>query len=91
MRKVTIYPGEDGYWGAECPSLPGCVSQGKTKGEAAANIREAIEGYEATLKDIEANPEFVKMTDRTDAAIREGRVFTQKEVEHRIPGRKKRR
>jgi predicted RNase H-like HicB family nuclease len=45
MREVVIFPGEDGYWVAECPSLPGCVSQGKTKAEAIANIREAIQGW----------------------------------------------
>ncbi len=45
MRQVIIYPGEDGYWVAECPSLPGCISQGKTKKEAIRNIKEAIEGY----------------------------------------------
>ena len=45
MREVVIYPGEDGYWVAECPSLPGCVSQGKTKAETIANVREAIEGW----------------------------------------------
>jgi predicted RNase H-like HicB family nuclease len=45
MRQVIIYPGEDGYWVVECPSLPGCISQGKTREEAVANIREAIEGY----------------------------------------------
>jgi predicted RNase H-like HicB family nuclease len=45
MRQVLIYPGEDGYWVAECPSLPGCISQGKTKEEAVANIKEAIQGY----------------------------------------------
>ena len=43
MRQVILYPGEIGYWIAECPSLPGCVSQGKTKEEAIQNIREAIE------------------------------------------------
>ena len=48
MRQVVIYPGEDGYWVAECPSLPGCISQGKSKEEAIANIREAIEGYVST-------------------------------------------
>jgi hypothetical protein len=42
MRQVVLYPGEDGYWVAECPSLPGCVTQGKTKEEAVANVREAI-------------------------------------------------
>ena len=43
MRQVIIYPGEDGYWVAECPSLPGCVSQGKTEQEALRNIQEAIQ------------------------------------------------
>jgi predicted RNase H-like HicB family nuclease len=51
MRQVIIYPGEDGWWVVECPSLPGCVSQGKTREEAIANIKEAIEGYVATLKE----------------------------------------
>ena len=41
---VTLTPGEDGYIVAECPSLPGCVSQGRTTEEALANIKEAIEG-----------------------------------------------
>ncbi|MBI2998500.1 MAG: type II toxin-antitoxin system HicB family antitoxin [Deltaproteobacteria bacterium] len=41
---VTLTPGEDGFIVAECPSLPGCVSQGRTKEEALNNIREAIEG-----------------------------------------------
>ena len=41
---VTFRPGEDGYIVAECPSLPGCVSQGKTNEEALANIKEAIDG-----------------------------------------------
>ena len=41
---VTLRPGEDGYVVAECPIIPGCVSQGRTESEALANIREAIEG-----------------------------------------------
>jgi predicted RNase H-like HicB family nuclease len=45
MRQVILYPGEDGYWVAECPSLPGCISQGRTKEEAVTNIKEAIQGY----------------------------------------------
>ena len=49
MRQVIIYPGEDGYYVAECPSLPGCISQGNTKEEAIINIKEAIEGYELVL------------------------------------------
>ncbi|MBA7616603.1 hypothetical protein ES703_23900 [subsurface metagenome] len=36
---------------AECPSLPGCVSQGKTKEKAVANVKEAIEGYIEALKE----------------------------------------
>ncbi|MBI4507532.1 MAG: type II toxin-antitoxin system HicB family antitoxin [Chloroflexi bacterium] len=51
MRQVIIYPGEDGYWVGECPSLPGCISQGATKEEAIANMREAIRGYVAALQD----------------------------------------
>ena len=34
MRQVVLYPGEDGYWVAECPSLPGCVSQGRNQGRS---------------------------------------------------------
>ena len=51
MRQVIIYPGEDEFWVAECPSLTGCISQGKSREEAIANIREAIEGYVAALKE----------------------------------------
>ena len=51
MRQALIYRGEDGYWVAECPSLPGCISQGKTKQEAITNIREAIEGYILSLEE----------------------------------------
>jgi len=45
MRQVIIYSGEDGYFVVECPSLPGCISQGKTREEAVENIREAIQLY----------------------------------------------
>jgi predicted RNase H-like HicB family nuclease len=51
MRQVVIYPGEDGYWVAECPSLPGCVSQGKRREEAVANAREAIREYVLALEE----------------------------------------
>lgn len=51
MRQVILYPGETGYWVAECPSLPGCISQGKTKEEAIANVGEAIEGYILVLRE----------------------------------------
>ena len=39
---VTIDRDEDGVWIVECPSIPGCVSQGDTKDQALVNIREAI-------------------------------------------------
>ena len=51
MRQVVIYLGEDGYWVAECPSLSGCISQGKTRQEVIANIKEAIEGYIVSLEE----------------------------------------
>jgi predicted RNase H-like HicB family nuclease len=51
MRQVIIYPGEDGYWVAECPSLPGCLSQGESKEDAINNIKEAIELYIEVLRD----------------------------------------
>ena len=51
MRQVLMYPGEDGYWVAECPSLPGCISQGLTKDETIENIREAIQEYIASLEE----------------------------------------
>lgn len=47
---VTLEEDEDGYIVAECPALPGCLSQGKSREEALANITEAIEGYLASLR-----------------------------------------
>lgn len=51
MRQVVINPGEDGFWIAECPSLPGCISQGQSKQEAVENIGEAIGGYIEVLEE----------------------------------------
>ena len=51
MRQVVLFPGEDGFWVAEVPSLPGCISQGNTKDEALKNIREAIDAYIAALEE----------------------------------------
>ncbi len=43
MKFLTVINrDEDGVWVVECPSIPGCVSQGATREEAMANIREAI-------------------------------------------------
>ena len=41
---VSLDRDEDGVWVAECPSIPGCISQGPTKDEALINIRDAIRG-----------------------------------------------
>ena len=51
MREVVIYPGENGYWVLQCPSFPGCISQGRTREEAIANIREAIQAYIEALEE----------------------------------------
>ena len=40
---ISLDRDEDGIWIAECPSIPGCVSQGSTKDEALENIKEAIQ------------------------------------------------
>jgi len=48
--RVIIENDEDGAFVARCPSLPGCVSEGSTRKEAMANIREAIEGYLESLR-----------------------------------------
>lgn len=48
--RILLEQDEDGMWVAECPSLPGCISQGKTRNEALTNIQDAIEGYLASLE-----------------------------------------
>lgn len=50
MRHVLLYQDEDGFWIAEVPSLPGCVSDGETIDEALRNIDDAINGYIASLR-----------------------------------------
>ena len=45
-RRVLLCPGEDGFIVAEVPSLPSCISQGRTRDEALANVREAIALHE---------------------------------------------
>jgi len=48
--RVIIEQDEDGFFVAECPALPGCISQGKTRDEALENIKDAIKGYLESLK-----------------------------------------
>lgn len=50
MRQALIYRGEDGYWIAECPSLPGCIAQGETQDAALANIKGAVQAYIEALE-----------------------------------------
>ena len=49
--RVIIEQDEDGMFTAEVPSLPGCISQGKTRQEALINIKEAIDVYLESLKE----------------------------------------
>jgi len=65
--KIVLEPGEDGWLVAECPSLPGCVSQGRTEAEAIDNIREAIQGWletevEKQTKSLPANARILEVT-----------------------------
>jgi len=48
--RIIIEQDEDGNYIAQCPTLPGCISQGKTREEALINIKDAIYGYLASLK-----------------------------------------
>ena len=48
--RIVIEQDEDGVFVAEAPALPGCVSQGMTREEALANVKDAIAGYLASLE-----------------------------------------
>ena len=48
--RILIEQDENGIFIAECTSLPGCISQGKTRNEALENIKDAIKGYLESLK-----------------------------------------
>jgi len=48
--RILIEQDENGIFVAECTSLPGCISQGKTRNEALENIKDAIKGYLESLK-----------------------------------------
>jgi predicted RNase H-like HicB family nuclease len=48
--RVLIEPDEDGKFVATCPMLPGCISEGDTRQEALANIREAVAAYIESLR-----------------------------------------
>ena len=48
--RIIVEQDEDGTFTAECPSLPGCISQGKSREETLKNIKDAIKGYLESLK-----------------------------------------
>ena len=48
--RVLIEQDEDGVFVAECPTLPGCISQGTTRDEALANVKDAVAGYLESLR-----------------------------------------
>jgi len=48
--RIFIEQDEDGIFVAECPSLPGCISQGETRKQAIENIQDAIRGYIESLE-----------------------------------------
>jgi predicted RNase H-like HicB family nuclease len=48
--KIVVHPEPTGGFWAEVPSLPGCYSQGETRAELEANLREAIHGYLEVLQ-----------------------------------------
>ncbi|WP_102007778.1 type II toxin-antitoxin system HicB family antitoxin [Candidatus Nitrosotenuis chungbukensis] len=48
--RITLQKDEDGIYVARCPSLSGCISQGKTRNEALDNIKDAIVGHIQSLK-----------------------------------------
>ena len=48
--RVLVEQDEDGYFTTRVPALPGCISQGATRGEALTNVQEAITGYLDSLR-----------------------------------------
>lgn len=50
--RIQYRPGEDGWIIAECPDLPGCVSQGRTHAEARHNVRDAVAGWLLVHRDL---------------------------------------
>ncbi len=77
--KVVITKGEDGWYVVTVPSLPGCISQGKTIKEAKNNIKEAISLWLEPLLDtveILSNPATMHQIEKSELNIRNGEVKT---------------
>ena len=63
---VVLEPSDDGGFTAVVPSLPGCISEGDTREEAVANIREAIELY---LSPVDDDREFSEKAELVEVAV----------------------
>ena len=63
---VVLEPSDDGGFTAVVPSLPGCISEGNTREEAVANIREAIDLY---LEPVDDDSEFSEKAVRIEVAV----------------------
>ncbi|MDE3019511.1 MAG: type II toxin-antitoxin system HicB family antitoxin [Nitrospirota bacterium] len=57
---LVVEKDETGYYAAEVPALPGCLSQGKTRDEALVNIKEAIEGWLEVMEAKKATGGFLR-------------------------------
>ena len=64
--RVVLEPSEEGGFTVTVPALPGCISEGDTKAEALANIREAIELY---LEPIDDDSEFAPSAEVVELAM----------------------
>lgn len=65
--EVVLYRDEDGVWIAECPSVPGTVSQGSTEEEAVQNIEDALKGTIEVRKELGLPPIVRRRTVRISA------------------------
>ncbi|MBI4297456.1 MAG: type II toxin-antitoxin system HicB family antitoxin [Chloroflexi bacterium] len=72
---ITLERDEDGFIVASCPALPGCHSQGRTKEEAIANIREAIQGYIASMRKHGEPIPSITEVDRFESGAEPGKIF----------------
>lgn len=64
--RVVLEPSDEGGFTVTVPSLPGCISEGDTREEALANIREAIELY---LEPVEDDSEFAPSAEVVEVAV----------------------
>lgn len=67
--RVMLEPSDDGGYTVTVPSLPGCISEGETRDEALANIREAIQLYLDPVEDDLAARETTQRTELVEIAI----------------------